>query len=51
MTKHTDIRYYFIKYNIQKGHDELHFVNANEKVVTSLPNILMKQSFNISLVN
>ncbi|KAI3510618.1 hypothetical protein L1887_17750 [Cichorium endivia] len=32
MTKHIDIRYHFLKDNIQKGHIELHFVPTEEQV-------------------
>ncbi|KAI3691004.1 hypothetical protein L2E82_49218 [Cichorium intybus] len=32
MTKHIDIRYHFIKDNIQKGHIELHFINTEDQI-------------------
>ena len=45
MTKHIDIKYHFLKDNIQKGHIELLFVATNEETSYVLTNALDESKF------
>ncbi|KAI3790995.1 hypothetical protein L2E82_04493 [Cichorium intybus] len=45
MTKHIDIRYHFIKDNIQKGHIELHFINTEDQIADVFTKALDETKF------
>ena len=45
MTKHIDIRYHFLKDNIQKGHIELHFVPTDEETAEMFTKALEESKF------
>ena len=45
MTKHIDIRYHFIKDNIQKGHIELHFINSEDQIADVFTKALDETKF------
>ncbi|KAI3788196.1 hypothetical protein L2E82_00927 [Cichorium intybus] len=45
MTKHIDIRYHFLKDNIQKGHIELHFINTEDQIADIFTKALDETKF------
>ena len=45
MTKHVDIRYHFIKDNIQKGYIELHFINTEDQIADVFTKALDETKF------
>jgi hypothetical protein len=45
MTKHIDIRYHFLKDNIQKGHIELHFINTEDQIADVFTKALDETKF------